>query len=169
MYRPYASPLDGQGSRADVESTIRGLRQDFRTAFNTGNYDQAAALFARDGVFMAPHNDPVTGPAAIERKLRAFGDEGYQDLRVETTRVDHSGDMAMEIGQYTVSIVKETGQPVTDHGKYLVVWRRLGAWRATADCWSSNLPAAALEAPRDKALSLSEKLTIVSYDAEKIA
>ena len=169
MYRPYASPLDGPGSTADVESTIRGLRQDFRTAFNTGNYDQAAALFAGDGVFMAPHHEPVTGPSAIERKLRAFGDEGYQDLRVETTRVDHSGDIAMEIGRYTVSIVKENGRPVTDHGKYLVVWRRLGAWRATADCWSSNLPVAMLEGPPEKALSLSEKLTIVSDDAEKIA
>jgi uncharacterized protein (TIGR02246 family) len=169
MYRPYASPLEGSGTTADVEATIRGLRQDFRTAFNTGNYDQAAALFAADGVFMSPNHEPATGPMAIERKLRGFGDEGYQDLKVETIRVDHSGDMAMEIGRYMVAIVKENGQSVTDQGKYLVVWRRLGAWRVAADCWSSNLPAAMLETTKDKTVALAEKLSIVSKDAEKIA
>jgi len=168
MYRPYASPLEGSGSSTDVEHTIRGLTQDFRTAFNTGNYDQVAALFASDGIFMAPNHEPAIGQKAIERKLREFGDEGYQDLRVETTRVDHSGDMAMEVGRYTVSIVKESGHSLTDQGKYLVVWRRLGAWRVAADCWSSNLPVAAAGA-QDKAMPAAEKLTILSDDTEKIA
>jgi uncharacterized protein (TIGR02246 family) len=169
MYRPYTSPQQGTGSSSDVETTIRGLTQDFRTAFNTGNYDQVATLFAADGVFMAPNHEPVTGQKAIERKLAEFGDEGYQDLRVETLRVDYSGDMAMEVGRYTVSIVKEDGHSVIDHGKYLVVWRRLGAWRVVADCWSSNLPVAVLEGKNDKGLPLAEKLTIVGDDAEKIA
>ena len=47
MYRPYSSPIGG--SSMDVESTIRGLSQDFSMNFNTGNYDQVAALFAADG------------------------------------------------------------------------------------------------------------------------
>ena len=169
MYRPYASPFEGSGSSADVESTIRGLTQDFCTAFNTGNYDQVAALFAADGIFMAPNHEPAVGTKAIERRLRQFGEDGYQDLRAETTRVDHSGDMAMEVGRYKVSIVKENGHSVADQGKYLAVWRRLGAWRVVADCWSSNLPAAVLEGTVDQPLPLAEKLKMVSDDTEKIA
>lgn len=168
MYRPYPSPLDGSGSPSSVESTIRDLSQDFRTAFNTGNYDQVAALFSGEGVFMAPHHEPAVGPKAIERKLREFGDNGYQDLRVETTRVDYSGDMAMEIGRYTVSIVKEQGSAVTDRGKYLAVWRRLGAWRLVAECWSSNLPATVDQAA-DKPMPVAEKMPILSDDAGKSA
>jgi uncharacterized protein (TIGR02246 family) len=168
MYRSYASPLEGSSSPTDVESTIRGLTQDFRTAFNTGNYDQVAALFASDGAFMAPNHEPVTGPAAIEHMLRELGDQGYQDLRVETTRVDHSGDMAMELGRYTVSIVEENGHSVTDKGKYLVVWRRLGAWRVAADCWSSNLPPR-VAGEQDKPVPATKKLNVLSDDAEKIA
>ena len=169
MYRPYSSPLDGPSSSGSVESTIRDLSQDFRTAFNTGNYDQVAALFSGEGVFMAPHHEPVIGPKAIERKLREFGDNGYQELRVETSRVDYSGDMAMEIGRYTVSIVKEHDSvPVMDRGKYLAVWRRLGAWRLIAECWSSNLPAEATEVA-DKPMAVAEKMPILSNDAGKTA
>lgn len=139
MYRPYPSPAGGSTGPSDVESTIRGLTQDFGMNFNTGNYDQVASLFASDAVFMAPHQEPVIGSRLIERKLREFGESGFQDLRLETNRVESSGDMAMEAGRYTVSIVSETRGRRTDHGKYLTVWRRLGAWRIAAACWSSNL------------------------------
>jgi len=168
MYRPYPSPLDGSSSSGSVESTIRDLSQDFRTAFNTGNYDQVAALFSSEGAFMAPHHEPAVGPKAIERKLREFGDNGYQDLRVETTRVEFSSDMAMEIGRYSVSIAKERGAVTSDRGKYLAVWRRLGAWRIVAECWSSNLPAAVSEAV-DKPMPAAEKFPILSNDAGKSA
>ncbi len=165
MYRPYSSPIGGSSSLMDVESTIRGLSQDFGMNFNTGNYDQVGALFASDGSFMAPHHEVAIGPKAIEGKLREFGETGYQDLRIETTRVDHSGDMAMEVGRYSLSIVQENGAKMTDRGKYLKVWRRLGAWRIAADCWSSNLPASATE---DKS-SMAGKVTLISDDVPKSA
>jgi uncharacterized protein (TIGR02246 family) len=140
MYRPYSSTLADSRPLMDVQSLIRNLAQDFVTSFNTGNYDQVAALFAQDGAFMAPHHDPAYGPKAVERLLRQFGESGYEDLRLETVRVEASGDMAMEIGRYTVAIRQPDGTIVADRGKYLKAWRRLGAWLIVADCWSSNMP-----------------------------
>ena len=165
MYRPYSSPLAGSGSPFDVESTIRGLTQDFSMNFNTGNYDQVAGLFASDGLFMAPNHEPVVGPKPIERKLREFGESGYQNLRLETLRVDSSGDMAMEIGRYSVAIVREDNTTAADRGKYLKVWRRLGAWRVAADCWSSNLPVAA----EPKPLPNTDKVTVIPSEVPKSA
>src|SRR5579863_7846113 len=103
MYGPHAAGGRGSGSFLDTESAIRALSQDFCTAFNTGNYDQVAALFASDGVLMLSHREASQGTKGIERVLRQYGDLGYQNLRFETTRVDYSGDMAIEIGRYTVS------------------------------------------------------------------
>ena len=140
MYRPYSSSVADARPFLDVQSLIRNLDQDFVTSFNTGNYDQAAALFAPDGAFMAPHHEPAYGPKAVEHQLRQFADAGYEDLRLETIRVDSSGDMAMEIGRYSVAIRQPDGTIVADRGKYLKAWRRLGAWLIVADCWSSNLP-----------------------------
>ena len=141
MYRPYTSSLADSCPFLDVESLIRNLSQDFVTSFNTCNYDQVAALFAQDGAFMAPHHDPAYGPKAVERLLRQIGESGYEDLRLETVRVETSGDMAMEIGRYTVGIRQPDGTICADRGKYVKAWRRLGAWLIVADCWNSNLPA----------------------------
>ncbi len=140
MYRPYSSSLADSRPFQDVHSQIHNLAQDFVTNFNTGNYDKAAALFAQDGAFMAPHYDPAYGSKAVERLLRHFSESGYEDLRLETVRVEASGDLAMEIGRYTVAIRQPDGTILADRGKYVKAWRRLGTWLIVADCWSTNLP-----------------------------
>lgn len=136
MYRSNAnSPADLRPLR-DVESQLREFSQDFATSFNTGNYDLAAGLFAQDGVLMAPHYDGAYGQKAVEQLLRRLGESGYSDLRLETTRVDHSGDMAMELGRFSVVVRKQDGTMIPERGKYVRVWRRLGAWLIMGDCWS---------------------------------
>jgi ketosteroid isomerase-like protein len=136
MYRPYSSAQADSRPLRDVESQLRDLTQDFATAFNTGNYDQAAALFANDGVLMAPHYEAAYGQKLVERLLRQLGEAGYSDLRLETTRVDYTGDMAMELGRFSAVVRLADGTPIPERGKYVRVWRRLGAWLLMADCWS---------------------------------
>ena len=140
MYRPYSSSLADARPFRDVESQLRGLTQDYVTSFNTGNYDQVAAMFAHDGVLMPAGRDAAYGQKAVERQLQQFGDEGYSDMRVETVRIDNSGDMAMELGGYSVTIRQANGTLAGERGKYVRVWRRLGAWLILADCWSRNSP-----------------------------
>jgi ketosteroid isomerase-like protein len=136
MYRPYTGSLADSRPFRDVESLLRDLTQDFALSFNTGNYDQAASLFAADGVLMAPQCEAAYGQKPVERLLRQLGDAGYSDLRLETTRVDHSGDMAMELGRFSVVIRRADGTLVPERGRYVKVWKRLGAWLIMADCWS---------------------------------
>src|ERR1700721_431413 len=77
MYRPYSStPTDFRPLR-DVESQLRDYTQDFATSFNTGNYDQAASIFAHDGVLMAPRLEAAYGEKAGERPA-ATGRGGIQ-------------------------------------------------------------------------------------------
>lgn len=142
MYRPYTSAQADMRPLRDVESQLRDSTQDFATSFNTGNYDQAAALFAQDGVLMAPFVEAAYGQKAVERQLRQMGENGYSDLRLETTRVDHSNDMAMELGRFSVVVRQSDGVLVPERGRYVKVWRRLGAWLLIADCWSRTAQSA---------------------------
>jgi uncharacterized protein (TIGR02246 family) len=143
MYRPLSSSsAPSVNSWLDVQSAIRGLTQDFATAFNTGNYDQAAALFTSDGFLMPPQREAVQGQKPIEVMLRRLGETGYQNLRLETIRVEESGDMAVEIGRYTAAVQQANGTTVVERGKFVQTWRRLGIWRMAANCWNSDLPAA---------------------------
>jgi uncharacterized protein (TIGR02246 family) len=142
MYRPYASSLPNSRPFRDAQSQIRELTQDFATAFNTGNYDQAAAMFANDGVLMVPRHQAAYGQKPVERLLRQLGEAEYSGLRLETTRVEHSGEMAMEIGQFCVAARNADGTVAPERGKYVRVWRRLGAWLIIADCWNRTLESA---------------------------
>jgi ketosteroid isomerase-like protein len=136
MYRPYANSLPDFRPFRDVESQIRDLTKDFVTSFNTGNYDQAAAMFAADGALMVPCHEAQYGQKPVEHLLRTLGEAEYSSLRLETTRVGHSGDMAMEIGQFSAVARKADGTNVPERGKYVRVWHRLGVWLIKADCWS---------------------------------
>lgn len=168
-YRPYGGPVPSSGPLVDVGSTIRDIVQDFATAFNTGNYDHCAALFAPDGCFMPPHHETVQGNKAIERTLQQFADRGYQDLRLETVRVDSSGDMAIEIGRYTVTIRQANGTTLLDRGKYLNAWRRFGVWLKIADCWSSDLSAEIVQSSQETPLPDSKSQRVLSPDAPRSA
>jgi uncharacterized protein (TIGR02246 family) len=168
-YMPYGSPVPGIGSGADVASCVREANQDFCTAFNTGNYDHCAAVFMADGCFMPPNEQTAQGRKAIEHVLQKFADLGYQDLRLETTRIDHGGDMAVEIGRYTVCIRQPNGTTVVDRGKYLNAWRRVGAWLKVADCWSSDLPAVVNEASVTRQYADAPKPGIISSDVARSA
>jgi uncharacterized protein (TIGR02246 family) len=150
MYRPLSNNSNVR-PLLDVETTIRGLTQDFCTSFNTGNYDQAAGLFSSDATFMVSHREPAQGNKAIERTFRQFGDAGYENLRQETTRVDFSGDMAIEIGRYTVSIHSQKQGPVIDRGNFFRAWRRVGSWFIAAESWNSQLSVADHDAPSSAA------------------
>jgi uncharacterized protein (TIGR02246 family) len=166
-YRMYGSPASTSGP-LDVGTAIRETTQDFCTAFNTGNYDHCASLFTPDGYFMPPNHELAAGTKAIERVLQHFADLGYQDLRLETIRVEHSGDMAVELGRYTLSIRRENGTTVVDRGKYLNAWHRFGAWLLLADCWSSDIPVMA-DTAHERQLQHSEDPEIVASDIQRSA
>src|ERR1700745_1867446 len=100
MYRPVTGTQADFRPLRGVDSQLRDQTQDFATSFNTANYDHAARLFADDGVLMAPQYGGAYGQKHVECLLRAVGESGYSDLRMETTRVDNSGDMAMELGRF---------------------------------------------------------------------
>jgi len=140
MYRNL-NPADSRPPRS-VESQLRDLTQDLAMAFNTGNFDQAAALFANDGVLMTPGQESAHGRKPIESSLQRLGDAGYSDLRFETTRVENSGEMAMELGRFSMAVHKTDGTVVPERGSYVRVWRRLGAWQVVADSWTRTVQAA---------------------------
>ena len=170
MFRPYASGVPSLSPFPDTESRVRDLTKDFCTAFNTANYDHVAKFFTPDGLFMPQGAEPVQGPRAIERKVREFGENGYQNLRLETTRVDSTADMAIEIGRYTLAVRRHTGAIVNDCGKYMRVWHRLGAWLIVADCWSSNLARIEDQPVNAKEISISgNKPVVMDEDVPKSA
>jgi ketosteroid isomerase-like protein len=58
----------------------------------------------------------------------------------EPTTIRTSGDMAYEIGSYSLAFEPSQGG-AGDTGKYVLVWiKEDGAWKVAVDIFNSNLP-----------------------------
>ncbi len=126
----------------EVELHISQIGQQWAKHFNARDLDKLMAAYAPDAVYMPPHHAAIHGRDAIREYLNNPMRHGVCDLAYEVTFVKHSGDLAYDVGRYTMTVPRNGGKR-QDRGKYLTVWRRQpdGKWLIVADTWSSDLPA----------------------------
>ena len=125
----------------EVESHIAHIGQEWAQNWNAGQLDKLIESYADDAVYMPPHHAAVHGRDAIREYLRGPLKHGVRDLKYEVTFIKHSGDLAYDVGRYTMTLPQPDNTRQLDRGKYLTVWRRQssGEWQIVADCWSSDL------------------------------
>ena len=131
--------------QTDVTKQIRAGDDEFER--NIRAQDAArlvAAFYTADAVVMPPDQPMVSGQEQIKGFWQAMFGAGLRDGALEIVQVEASGDLACEVGKYTLTIDPTGAAPVLAQGKYLVVHRRQpdGSWKAIADMFSGNGPAA---------------------------
>ena len=129
-------------ARAD-EQAIRGQVDRWLQLVKAKDAAGIAALYAEDGAVMPPNAPVGKGRAAIQQTWASMMQTPGFDLTFapEQIIVSSSGDMALDRGTYQLKIAPN-GTAMTDTGKYVVVWRKIGGeWKAAADIFNSDLPA----------------------------
>lgn len=126
----------GQSAKAAVEE---GAKQ-FSAALKKGDAAALAAMYSSDAQALPPNGEMVSGREGIQKMWQGVIDSGMKNMSLTTLEVVQSGNLAYEVGKYTLSSVD--GQ-TSDTGKYVVVWKReKGKWKLHRDIWNTNLPAA---------------------------
>jgi ketosteroid isomerase-like protein len=102
--------------------------------------------FYTDNAVVLPPNDKVAN--GREGALKSVDDLlslpalsiTWQPTNVAVAR---SGDLAYLTGAYSISFKGAIGEPLSDQGKLLEVWKKQpdGKWLCSADIWNSDLPA----------------------------
>lgn len=103
-----------------------------------------AQLYAEDGAVMPPNGPIGKGRAAVQQTWASMMQTPGFDLTFAPEQIvlSSSGDMALDRGTYRLTVAP-AGAPQSDTGKYVVVWRKIGGeWKAAADIFNSDLPAA---------------------------
>jgi len=109
---------------------------EWSAAFNRGDADALARLYAQDGVLMAPGSEPVVGRAGIGAALQGFIDSGVK-LQLEVKDVMSDGYLAVVSGKYVMTSAE--GDHV-DHGPYVEVWwSKDGQWHMHKDIFNSSM------------------------------
>ncbi len=118
-------------------------------AYNAGNADGVAELYAEEALLLAPGAQAIAGRTAIRdfiaSDIEASKAAGLTFRNDESTGVGVSGDMGWVSG--TFSVLDASGATV-DSGKYLSVYGRVdGDWQLIRDTWNSDKPPAPAATP----------------------
>ena len=141
-----SSPTD-TAARSDAaadEQAIRGQVDRWLQLVKAKDAPAISQLYTDDGAVMPPNGPIGKGHDAIQKTWASMLQTPGFDLSFvpEQIIVSQSGDMALDRGTYSLTMAPG-GKPQHDTGKYVVVWRKVdGTWKAAADIFNSDLPAA---------------------------
>lgn len=142
---PAASVAPAQDA-ASVRAYIEQADVRFEEALGRGDAAALAAMYTPDAVVLAPNAPPLQGQQAIQGLwTAAIQQMGFKKLDLDVTDVEVSGDQAVELGNYALTIQPQGQAEVVDRGKYMVVWKKQpdGTWKLHRDMFNTSMPAQA--------------------------
>ena len=133
------SSLGTASSGREVGEQIKRLRELWAEAFNARDLESSLLFYADDAVVLPSNGIAVRGAEAIRDLLKSMFDAGHSNGKFEQSQIEYSGNMAVEIGAYTLQTHCDGGTR-QDTGRYMATWRRQedGEFRITVNVWSTN-------------------------------
>ncbi len=111
----------------DTSEEVNALRQQWADLYNEGDIAGVADIYAEDATLYTNTGEVVEGREAIQENLQGGYDEGVTEVSIEASETEELGDMAYDLGRYTLRTAD--GETVVE-GYYVVILRRVdGEWR----------------------------------------
>jgi uncharacterized protein (TIGR02246 family) len=134
---PASQPAAVVDNRAADEAAIRAADAAWSKAAGEKDVARTASYYADAAVLMAAGGPVVTGKDAIQKAYAdMMANPGFA-LSFAPTKVEVSraGDLAYEIGAYSITFSDKKGKPQTTKAKYVVVWGKQpdGSWKVLVD------------------------------------
>jgi uncharacterized protein (TIGR02246 family) len=130
-----------QKSSAD-EQAIRKLDKEWSATAQSKDAGKMLAYYADDGSAF-PFNAPIATGKEQVQKLWAglMGMPGFS-LSFAPTKIEvaKSGDIAYDVGTFELKFNDAGGNPMTEIGKYVVVWKKQPdkQWKVVADIFNTD-------------------------------
>jgi len=131
-------------TRAADENAIRAADAQWAKTAQAHDLDGTVSYYTDDAVLLPP-NAPI---AADKQSIRAswealLGPTIAISWHITKMDVAQSGDLAYLVGAYSLTVRDPHGNPTSDRGKLIEVWKKQadGKWKTVADTFNSDLPA----------------------------
>ena len=124
------------------EEAIRKLDADWSAAAQSKDVEKSVAVYAEDAVFL-PNGAPIaTGKTQIRDAWSHLMALPGVELKFAPTNIEvaKSNDMAYDVGTYQLKVNDPQGNPTTQIGKYVVVWKKQPdkQWKVVADIFNPD-------------------------------
>jgi ketosteroid isomerase-like protein len=112
-------------------------------------------MYTDDVISMPSYEPMMKGKNALMEAHKRNHEAGFKmnDMTLKTMEVWSSGDLAYEVGTYTIDMTIPEMGSMKDNGKYLTVWEKQddGSWKVKAETWNTdNNPWAQMSSGEDK-------------------
>jgi uncharacterized protein (TIGR02246 family) len=130
----FASPTRAEDVKAAIEAANAKMEKDYAA----GDAKAIAEAYTEDGVMLPPDATVVKGRDAIAKLWKSWIDQGLKNLKLKSTDIEASGDIAYEVGDFSLDVPGEDGSMTPAPGNYVVVWKKGadGAWQLKVDTWN---------------------------------
>ncbi len=126
---------------AEDLQAINAKRKQYANDFNQGDAAVVAAHYTEEAKYLPPNSPMIVGREGIQAYIQGGFDAGVGNFQLTMTDLQVYGDMAHDIGKYTLTIQPEEGAAISDNGKYLVILKRVnGTWQLDAVSLNTSLP-----------------------------
>lgn len=136
----------GEAAGPDARAALLESADRWEKGALAGDAAAVASLYSEDAVLLAPGVPTAKGRAQIESALAAMFESAPAtsvSIDSDAITVSESGDLAYDVGTYTMAGTTPAGEAWQDEGKYLAVLRNVGGeWKLVADTWNSDAPPA---------------------------
>jgi uncharacterized protein (TIGR02246 family) len=122
------------------EQQIRNLDREWVATAAKKDAGAIARFYAEDGAILPPGQTIAQGRVAITAVWSRYLSLKDFTLDFSPTKITvaAAGDLAYDIGTYSLSFETEKGT-IRDNGKYVVVWKKINAeWKVAADIFNSS-------------------------------
>jgi len=141
------APPPAPDNRAADAKAIRDVETAWVQSYTTKDVDKIALNYADDASIFMPDAPVITGLPAIKAALKSMvADKNFSlTFSADKVEVSKAGDLAYSQGAYTATMTNlKTKKVVTETGKFVTVYKKqpIGAWKAVADIFNADAPAA---------------------------
>ncbi len=128
----------------EVKKIIDEKNDQLEILYKTRQIDSAATYFADDVIQMPPNSPAIKGIEMYKKRWMEATGMAEWDFQFEAQEVRRTGDMAVELGRYTLSLTPTENSPIPpieDSGHYIVLWELIdGDWKIVWDAPVSENP-----------------------------
>jgi ketosteroid isomerase-like protein len=129
---------------SDVRAYVDRMARASEDAMLKGEVDALLDFYEESATSLPPNSQPVVGRSLIRSYMDSVSAYGITVRKVEFTplTIDVDGNLAYEVGKYSMTMHVPTVGLVLDEGNYMAIWRRQpdDTWKVHTDIWNTNIP-----------------------------